>query len=994
MRRFPSVAAIVLPTFLVLSVALPTLIQVSNGEGGPGVGRSRALSLKAPAGNLPASRTINVGGITGVVLPNGRLITPVGAELSTLAPKPYGMALSPDGNTLATVNSGISPFSITLFKNIRSANPSVALIPISSSFMGIVFSQDGSLFYAGGGENGIVWVGSVEDAKIIGAVNLNGAAHTITTPWTVSSNPTPRFKGAFPGNLALSGDGKVLYAVDQAGFHLHVIDTMKIVTGTNASNQITEANNFAAIVGHVDTGRYPYGVATRSDGRLFVTNVGIFEYTHLRPAMPTGSSNVDYPLGYPAAGYPEETEQAKTIRIKKVDPRNLPSTLRDPDGIRVGYISSDRDYTVPGLGSPNALESSSVYIYSGATPLPALEDRVKTGPQVGDVEKGLAAYSGSHPNAIAVGPEAIYVSNGNNDSISVLDPKSFQELDRVDLSVFSGNDSRLKGIQPVALALSPSADYLYVAEAGINAVAVVRLHGKAKVEGHIPVGWWPAAVQVSNDGKTLYVSNARGRGAGPNNNMPPNNLGSPKSSTIGTVNIISVPGTAQLASYTYRVLANNGFIESTATLDPSNPIPTKAGVPSNKIKHIIFINKENSTHDQLLGDITMTRKGIPVNGEPSYSLGLDASPNHHELALRFAFGDNFYLEPAVSSDGHRWLTGMYTTEFEDTHWPASYGGQRNDAGDDPNVFASYPGRLGFTDANGSPDPQDYNEHGGIYLHLARHRVPFINFGNGYEFAEVDEDFGTEPTGIREHVNVPMEKVVRDNSDHLFPNYNTHIPDAPLPEDPTRFNRFGRFKQVFEAHYVDSLNKVCKLPAYVDLFYPNDHGGGARDINPGGPDWSYKRFVQDNDDALGLTVELISNSPCWKDTVIFVVEDDPQNGFDHVDGYRSIFLAISPWVKHEYVAKTHFSLASIFKTVNLILGLPPLNQYDAAATDLRDMFTGKPDFTPYSKQQILYAKGARPVWIALTKEIDFRRPDADEVKLRQAIAMSEGIPRRK
>jgi hypothetical protein len=181
---------------------------------------------------------------------------------------------------------------------------------------------------------------------------------------------------------------------------------------------------------------------------------------------------------------------------------------------------------------------------------------------------------------------------------------------------------------------------------------------------------------------------------------------------------------------------------------------------------------------------------------------------------------------------------------------------------------------------------------------------------------------------------------------------------------------------------------------VDLFYPNDHGGGARDINPGGPDWSYKRFVQDNDDALGLTVELISNSPCWKDTVIFVVEDDPQNGFDHVDGYRSIFLAISPWVKHEYVAKTHFSLASIFKTVNLILGLPPLNQYDAAATDLRDMFTGKPDFTPYSKQQILYAKGARPVWIALTKEIDFRRPDADEVKLRQAIAMSEGIPRRK
>src|SRR5262249_55767993 len=153
--------------------------------------------------------------------------------------------------------------------------------------------------------------------------------------------------------------------------------------------------------------------------------------------------------------------------------------------------------------------------------------------------------------------------------------------------------------------------------------------------------------------------------------------------------------------------------------------------------------------------ITSTRRGVAVNGEPSYSLGYDASPNHHELALTFAFGDNFYLEPTVSSDGHRWLTNTYTTEFEETHWPASYGGQRNDAGDDPNVFTANPGRLGFTDANGSAAPEDYNQHGSIYLHLARNHVPFVNFGNGYEFAIVDEDGGTEPTGIRQHVNVPM-----------------------------------------------------------------------------------------------------------------------------------------------------------------------------------------------------------------------------------------------
>ncbi len=308
------------------------------------------------------------------------------------------------------------------------------------------------------------------------------------------------------------------------------------------------------------------------------------------------------------------------------------------------------------------------------------------------------------------------------------------------------------------------------------------------------------------------------------------------------------------------------------------------------------------------------------------------------------------------------------------------------------MFGPYPGRLGFTDADGSPDPHDYNQHGSVFLHLARNGKRFVNFGNGYEFAQVDEDAGTEPTGIRQQVNVPMEKVLRDNSDHLYPEYNTHIPDSPLPEDPDRFNRFGRFKQVFESHYVDRHKGICKLPSYVDLFYPNDHGGGANDINPQGPPWSYTRFVQDNDAALGLTVELISNSPCWKDTVIFVVEDDPQNGLDHVDGFRSILLVISPWAKREYVSKQHTSLASVFKTVNLILGLPPLNQYDAAATDLRDMFTSKPDFRPYHLTPIAYATNVSPVWLQLAKEVDFSSPDIDEVKLRAAILKSEGLPR--
>jgi len=154
-------------------------------------------------------------------------------------------------------------------------------------------------------------------------------------------------------------------------------------------------------------------------------------------------------------------------------------------------------------------------------------------------------------------------------------------------------------------------------------------------------------------------------------------------------------------------------------------------------------------------------------------------------------------------------------------------------------------------------------------------------------------------------------------------------------------------------------------------------------------WDAERFVQDNDAALGLTVELISKSPCWKDTVMF--EDDTQNGLDHVDGYRSLFLAISPWVKREYAAEQHLSLASIFKTVDLILGIPPLNQCDAAASDLRDPFTGQPDHAPFDFVQPAYVAQSKASWKRLTRHIDFSRPDRDEVALRRAIQESEGFP---
>ena len=501
---------------LVIGLTMVVGAWVMGAErGGSDERSSDFLAFSAPAGNRPATTNTVIGGVHAAVLPNGRLVTPAGTEVNVQAPKPFGLALSPDGKTLATVNSGAGPFSLTLISGLNTSTPATRRLDVNASFMGVTFSPDSRRVYLSGGENGNLWIADVVAGRIVGSINLNGPTHPLDRPLAVVTTPQRRFKGAFPGNMALTDDGRFLYVVDQGSFQVHVIDAARMVTGVDAQGRITEPDNFAAVVGHVKVGRYPFGIALSENGRrLLVTHVGVFEYTHLRPAAPTGDDNVDYPLCYPGAGYPDETRNDRTIEIKKVDPRNLPDSLRDPDGIRCGYVPDDRTYVVPGLGSPNAPESSSVYVLDVSNPQsPQTRQIVKTGLLVGQRANGGDVYAGSHPNAVIAGPDAIYVSNGNNDSISVLDPVTYAERGPIVLSLLDGQDRGLRGMQPVGLALSPDAQYLYVAEAGVNAIGVVRLNGRSgRVIGHIPTGWWPSSVQVSGDGRTLFVANASGRG--------------------------------------------------------------------------------------------------------------------------------------------------------------------------------------------------------------------------------------------------------------------------------------------------------------------------------------------------------------------------------------------------------------------------------------------------------------------------------------------------
>jgi len=483
------------------------------------------------------------------------------------------------------------------------------------------------------------------------------------------------------------------------------------------------------------------------------------------------------------------------------------------------------------------------------------------------------------------------------------------------------------------------------------------------VQGYIPTAWFPSRVAVSADGKTLYVANAKGFGAGPNGG--PDFHPGPEGTyvgdiTHGVVSILKLPDAEAFPAETNQTLANNGFLPNRLTVHPPHfPIPSperpqssKADLPaSQQIRHVIFVVKENRTFDQVFGDLRAVGDE-KVNGEPSIAAaayGEDArvrpgkdedengatkaeslpiieharvTPNHHALVERFGISDNFYVDGDVSVDGHHWLVGNYPNELEEAGWPAAYGSQF-DFRPDPDA----PGRLEIGACN--PWPETYLEAGSLWEHLARHNITFRNYGEALEMPDDDEEAGTEPTGVREVVNVPMPQVLFESTSRIYPTFNTNLSDQ---------YRFQQFKKEWD----DFASGRKPMPQFMYIWLPDDHTADPRPADG----YPYRAsYVADNDLALGKLVRLVSHSAYWKNTAIFVTEDDAQSGTDHVDAHRSLLLLISPYSRRG-VSHVHTSMASIMKTFDLIFGLPYLNQYDAAATDLSDSFTEKPDFTPY------------------------------------------------
>jgi hypothetical protein len=432
------------------------------------------------------------------------------------------------------------------------------------------------------------------------------------------------------------------------------------------------------------------------------------------------------------------------------------------------------------------------------------------------------------------------------------------------------------------------------------------------VAGLIPTGWYPGAVLLTPDGQKLLVANVKGHGS--LDQPRPAFLGRRSKDHLGSVSIIDVPDAAQLARYTAEVNANNRLGYSLAGLEKPRPatrpvpVPERHGEPS-VFKHVIYIIKENRTYDQVFGDM---KEG---NGNPRLALfGAEVTPNHHALARQFTLFDNFYCSGVLSADGHSWVNEAYVTDYLEK----AFGG----------FTRSYP--------DDGRDPLAYPATGFLWDNALVHRRTFRNYGefvkNAFEpekatWTDVYNDY---KNGTRK-VKVTAQANLKSLEPYTHPGY----PWFPLlMPDVYRARLFLDELKAFE--------QKGEFPNLVYLTLPCDHTDGTR---PGFP--TPKAMVADNDLALGQIIEGVSKSKFWPHTCIFVVEDDPQDGFDHVDAHRTVALVISPYTRRKFVDHTNYNQTGMVKTIELILGLPPMNQLDLSATAMRNCFQDRPDLTPYA-----------------------------------------------
>ncbi|MEO8028216.1 MAG: alkaline phosphatase family protein, partial [Bryobacteraceae bacterium] len=550
-----------------------------------------------------------------------------------------------------------------------------------------------------------------------------------------------------------------------------------------------------------------------------------------------------------------------------------------------------------------------------------------------------------HPTAI-VWDEArarLYVANTNRDTVSVINTRTNAVVQTIAVQPYG---AKVYGMAPTALAIAKDGKTLYAACGGINAVVQIEA-ATGRIEGLIPTGWYPDSLALSADGKHLAIGTLFGIGSGYRTEPKRKYAHAAR----GTVAVVPLPDRAQLASYTTAVAENNRMSlgQPRAAVARLNiaplPIPERAGEPST-IEHVVYIIKENRTYDQILGDL---KKG---NGDPSLTMyGRAVTPNAHKLAEEFVVLDNFYASGGNSADGHQWVTQANETSY--AMWPGYEGRSYPFDGTDP-IAPSGAGFLWDYAVRAKKSVQIFGEYAGEAPSPKESRQQLLErWRSGSDFS----------TLVNWHAPMPsVDKLLA----HNYPGYNTSIPDVVLAE-------------IFKGH-VKTWESAGKMPNLVLLQLPSNHTHGTR---PGSN--SPKAMVADNDLAMGTVVDALTHSKFWNKMAIFVVEDDAQDGVDHVDGHRTVALAISPYTRRGNVDSTFYSNQSMVKTIELILGLPTMSIFDMIANDMRASFTTTADATPYTSlkpEQDLFEQNppakalngtARQAAIASAK-MNFRQPD--------------------
>src|SRR5262245_10834947 len=705
-----------------------------------------------------------------------------------------------------------------------------------------------------------------------------------------------------PLGMVLSPDGSLLAVVTGSNFApraLHIID----MSTRTLKQTIAIANSFVGVAFSPAGDRIYVGGGASNDVKLFaVTASGAFAADG---TIPISGGSAPSGLSLSADGARLYVALNMTHQVAVIDTATRSIITRVPVGIY--------PYT-----TVRSLDGTKVYVsnWGGKVPgptdftdgmFPVVVDRRTGIPVTGTVsvlDTGTNAVVktievGLHPTGMALSPsgDRLYVTNANSDTVSVVDTGTDSLAKSVHVGHLGPGRDPVLGSSPNAVAVSIDGETLYVANASENAIAVVDPDATRAdaVLGLIPTGWYPTAVALDATGTQLLI--ASGYGFGSIAPTAGGGTGRSYEDRLGVVSFLDVPDPGTLGQFTQQVRTNNDTLPPDGVDHPggAHPIPMQVGQAS-PIRHVFYIIKENRTYDQVFGDLPQG------NGDPSLvEFGRDVSPNHHALAEQFALLDNYYGPGDQSALGHRWVLQAYPST-----WVHKYGNARNNQS---------PMLLGPTDAI-----YDKAKAKGLKVRAYGERGANLITPANATWTDIYNDWKNGTS----NVTISARAIILGLRDVYHPRYPAAESRVP---DQYRADIFLKEFAEFE--------KNGNLPQLVLLLLYDDHTEGTA---PGFP--TARAAVADNDLALGRIVEAISKSRYWKESAIFVTEDDSQDGLDHVDGHRTVGLVVSPYTKRGQVDSNFYTIVNMYRTIEQILGLPPRNQFDVAAEPMFSVFAAR------------------------------------------------------